>query len=92
MDYAIVTSFDTLPGLEQRETWGTRERSAGSRKIATKRRARRKAEPFSFTDDWPLTIGHCYFVLPPSIFSSALAPACAAANLAVSTRYGEHET
>ena len=33
-----------------------------------------------------------YFVLPPSTFSLSLAAACAAANRAVSTRNGEHET
>jgi len=38
-----------------------------------------------------LTTGN-YLVRPASIFSSALAPACAAANRAVSTRKGEQET
>jgi hypothetical protein len=33
-----------------------------------------------------------YFVLPPSTFSLSVAAACAAANRAVSTRKGEHET
>src|SRR5437868_6613121 len=33
-----------------------------------------------------------YFVLPPSTFKRSLAAACAAANRAVSTRKGEHET
>lgn len=33
-----------------------------------------------------------YFVLPPSVFNSSAAAACAAASRAVSTRYGEHET
>lgn len=43
------------------------------------------------SDNWPLTTSR-YLVLPPSIFNSALAPACAAASRAVSTRNGEHET
>ncbi len=45
----------------------------------------------SLTKNRQLTTDN-YFVRPASIFNSALAPACAAANRAVSTRKGEQET